>query len=36
MESHWWIGLACALVLMGVIGWFSWLVNRAASREKQK
>lgn len=36
MGSHWWIGLVCAAVLMGLVGVFSWFVSRAASREKQK
>ena len=36
MGAHWWIGLGFAVVLMGVVGWFSWLVNRAASRDKGK
>jgi hypothetical protein len=36
METHWWIGLACATVLMGLVGGFAELVHRTASREKQK
>jgi hypothetical protein len=36
METHWWIGFTCAAVLVGVVGGFSWIVNQAASREKQK
>jgi hypothetical protein len=36
MENHYWLGFACAVCLMLLVGLFSFFVSRAAAREKQK
>jgi hypothetical protein len=36
MENHYWLGFACAVGLMLLVGVFSFFVSRASKRDKAK